>query len=403
MNRRHVISLAVCGLVAGCRRGGAGRDLQSAEPPPEAPQPPAEPAPAAPLEGDSLIPVNVDPALEIRRIAGLRPYRPSGFVVRREDHDGKILVHNYGHGGGGMTLSWGSSELAIRLAGGELAGRSCAVIGGGVMGLSTARLLQLRGARVTVYTRDLPPQTTSNIAGAQVWPVSVYSNSRRSAAFSSQFEEAARFSFRYFQDLVGGRWGVSWIPNYYLSRGEPENGWLGGPGGVLHDLQIGFRDFGSGEHRFPARYARRFHTMLIEPAVYLQTLLGDVQGGGTPIVVRDFSQAGEILQLPEPVIFNCSGLGASGLFGDAELIPIKGQLSVLMPQPEVRYNLISGNSYMFPRTDGIVLGGTYERGQWDPAPDAAVGDRLLEDHRILFEAMKRAQAGTLLPAPADEG
>lgn len=389
MNRRHALTLAAAAVAAGCRRPAESSPPET----PKADTPASNEAapPPAPLEGQLLLPVEVDPSREIRRIAGLRPFRPSGFVVRREDLDGKILVHNYGHGGGGMTLSWGSSELAVRLAG-SLSGVACAVIGGGVMGLSTACLLQARGATVTLYTRDLPPDTTSNIAGAQVWPVSVYDSNRRSPEFSAQFIEASRFSIRRFQSLVGPQRGIRWIPNYYLSGGPPDNGWLSGPGGVLHDLQIGFRDFGPGEHRFPANHVRRFHTMLIEPAVYLESLLEDIRIAGARIVIREFSQAAEILQLPERVLFNCSGLGAAGLFGDPELIPIKGQLSVLLPQPGVDYNLISGDSYMFPRSDGIVLGGTYQRGQWDATPNAETSARLLRDHRNLFEAMKRTQS-----------
>jgi D-amino-acid oxidase len=62
-----------------------------------------------------LAPVDADPSRLIRSVAGLRPYRRSGFVVRRETLGEKALVHNYGHGGGGITLSWGSSKLATEL------------------------------------------------------------------------------------------------------------------------------------------------------------------------------------------------------------------------------------------------------------------------------------------------
>src|ERR1044071_9714686 len=71
-----------------------------------------------------LAPVNVDASRVIRTVAGLRPYRASGFVVRREALGDKALVHNYGHGGGGITLSWGSSRLATNLG---LQGHSRAV------------------------------------------------------------------------------------------------------------------------------------------------------------------------------------------------------------------------------------------------------------------------------------
>ncbi|MGE9268979.1 MAG: FAD-dependent oxidoreductase [Verrucomicrobiales bacterium] len=340
------------------------------------------------LEGRHLTPVRVASDLEVRSIVGLRPYRPSGFVVRREEWGQKSLIHNYGHGGGGISLSWGCAHLATELAG-AVAGQPCAVIGGGVMGLSTARLLQLRGARVTLYTKALPPETTSNIAGGQWWPVSVYDYRRRTEAFARQFIEAAKFSHRYFQNLVGPRWGVRWIPNYYLSERAPQNGWMGGPGGVLHDLQVGFRDFGPDEHVFPSNYVRRFYSMLIEPATYLNTLMSEVLGAGGRLEIRDFSTTAEIERLPEKLIFNCTGLGAKALFSDAELIAARGQLSVLMPQPTVNYNLISDYFYMFPRTDGVILGGTFERGNEDLRPSPTSRERILQAHNRLFTEMAR--------------
>ena len=60
-------------------------------------------------------PVIVDEHRVIRTMAGLRPYRKQGFVVRAEALGEKRLVHNYGHGGGGITLSWGTSKLATEI------------------------------------------------------------------------------------------------------------------------------------------------------------------------------------------------------------------------------------------------------------------------------------------------
>ena len=50
-------------------------------------------------------PVKVSRDRVIREVVGLRPYRASGFVVDAERFGHKLLVHNYGHGGGGVTLS----------------------------------------------------------------------------------------------------------------------------------------------------------------------------------------------------------------------------------------------------------------------------------------------------------
>lgn len=399
MKRREALTLGMLAMlpVVGCRRQSAEESAPVAEVlEPEESEPEVAVEPVRIREGQHFVPVRVDPKLVIRSTVGLRPFRTSGFVVRREDHDGKMLIHNYGHGGGGMTLSWGSAHLAVQLAE-NVAGKSCAVIGGGVMGLSTARLLQLAGARVTVHTDVLPPNTTSNASGAQWWPFSVFDNSSRTPEFAAQYIEAARFSFHYFQQLVGDRWGVRWLPNYYLSDGPPGNGWISGPGGVLHDLQIDFQDFGPGEHVFSDGYARRFHTMMISPGPYLATLLRDVQSAGGNVVIRKFENAAEILQLPEQAIFNCTGLGAGKLFDDPELIPIKGQLSFLMPQPGVDYNLLGGNQYMFVRSDGIALGGTYSKNEWDTAVDPVVRDRMIAGHQRMFDGMRRLQGSTTLP------
>src|SRR4051794_16002541 len=60
-------------------------------------------------------PVYVSPDRVTRTTVGLRPFRPSGFVLRPEKMDDKLVVHNYGHGGGGMTLSWGTADLAVEM------------------------------------------------------------------------------------------------------------------------------------------------------------------------------------------------------------------------------------------------------------------------------------------------
>src|ERR1700689_720984 len=99
--------------------------------------------------------VRVAPERVIRTTVGLRPFRPSGFVVRGEKLDDKMVVHNYGHGGAGITLSWGTAQLAVEEAAKSEA-RDCAVLGCGVVGLSTARLLQLRGYNPAIYAKEMP-------------------------------------------------------------------------------------------------------------------------------------------------------------------------------------------------------------------------------------------------------
>src|ERR687894_959615 len=153
-------------------------------------------------------PVKVSRDRIIREVVGLRPYRPEGFVVDAERVGDKLLIHNYGHGGAGVTLSWGTASLALDLAvdfpGARTsrpgrsprpaARRRFAVLGCGVNGLSTALLLQRRfqdgPGTVTIYAKDLPPETTSNIAGGFWYPTSVYDPRAASTKFTEQFRLA---------------------------------------------------------------------------------------------------------------------------------------------------------------------------------------------------------------------
>jgi D-amino-acid oxidase len=334
-----------------------------------------------------LAPIRATEDRVIRQVVGLRPFRRSGFLVRAEPQGEKLLIHNYGHGGGGVSLSWGTADLAAELA---LASprREVAVIGCGVVGLSTARLLQDRGFGVTIYARDLPPNTTSNIAGAQWSPVTVVDADRVVPEFEAQFRRASRFAYRYFQTLVGARYGISWRENYSIATHAPAAGpggsWEGAilremlPRTVLSDEESPFRGF----------QVSRFLTMHIEPSIYLPAVLQDFRIAGGHVVIREFSDARSILAIAEPVIVNCTGLAAGALFADPDVLPIKGQLTVLAPQPEVDYITIGpGDLYMMPRQDGIVLGGTHERGEWSLEPNAAEAARILRGHQDLFATL----------------
>ena len=103
--------------------------------------------------------------------------------------------------------------------------------------------------------------------------------------------------------------------------------------------------------------------------------------------------------LREPIVINCTGLGAKDLFGDQELVPLKGQLTVMVPQPEVNYHTNGGvppvpgaslGIHMMARSDGIVLGGTSQRGVWTLEPDEAERKRVVDSHIAVFGAMKHA-------------
>jgi glycine/D-amino acid oxidase-like deaminating enzyme len=323
----------------------------------------------------------------IRTVVGLRPYRRSGFRLEREAFADKILVHNYGHGGGGVSLSWGSAHLVLEeLAKGRGIPEKVAVIGAGAVGLATARLLQRAGAAVTIYAKDLPPNTTSNVAPAQWNPFMV-------SAEGDRFERAARFAHREFQSLVGEHYGVRWRMNYAIGGGVRED--------ALRDLFPEARTLEAGTHPFPSDHVGQFMTMMIETPIYLAAVLRDVQLAGARIVVRELKDMPQLLALPEAAIVNCTGLGARELVGDDDLVPVRGQLTVLLPQAEIDYVTLFGSLYMMPRRDGILLGGTYEDEQWSLEPNRAAEEQIVEGHAAFFAAM-RDGVGTKRRASAEK-
>lgn len=345
------------------------------------------PTPVLPRE--KLAPVRSSPDRVIRTIVGLRPFRPSGFVVRGEKLDAKTVIHNYGHGGAGITLSWGTAHLALEQAA-QVETRTAAVIGCGVIGLTTARSLQLRGCAVTIYTKAMPPDTTSNVAGGLWDPVTVFDQPRVTPQFRAQFADAGRFAFRFYQSLASERYGVRWLPQYALSDdSERQPPPPDSPNSDIAPLFPEGKNLTPDENPFHTKHAYRRDSMLIEPAIYLNALIRDFYIAGGRIVVREFAEPRDLAALPENLIFNCTGLGARALFHDDELIPIRGQLTFLLPQPEVQYMTVGpGNIYMFPRQDGILLGGTHERGDWNLEPDPATRDRVVREHAALFAAMR---------------
>jgi glycine/D-amino acid oxidase-like deaminating enzyme len=326
-----------------------------------------------------LAPVDADPSRLIRAVAGLRPFRRQGFVVRGEPLGDKRLVHNYGHGGGGITLSWGTSKLATELG---LPGHngSVAILGSGVVGLSTARLVQEAGFPVTLYTAAVPPDTTSNIAGGQFHPFSVFREGYEPEGFMPQFTRALDYSWRRFQIMVGDDYGVRWLPTY-VETDNPDTK-------LLESFPPINRMLTPAEHPFTWSSTLRYDTMYVETGRYLRQMIRDVQIAGGKFEIRRFATPADIAALPEPLIFNCTGLGSRELFNDQDLHPARGQLAILEPQPEVRYAFTGGPGYMFPRPDGIILGGTFEVDQWDTTPVPATIQRIIADHKRFFASFR---------------
>jgi glycine/D-amino acid oxidase-like deaminating enzyme len=281
--------------------------------------------------------------------------------------------------------------------------RKAAVLGCGSPGLTAARQLQRRGFDVTIYAMTVPPDTTSNMSYAGFTPTTaLIANAKRTPAWDQQFRKAAEISYRQLQLLAGAPgWGVYWIDSYNATD-DPAPGPANAADDLLPEALRTGRDrdvLGPGEHPFPSKYAIRTSALAIEPSIYLETLVRDFMLFGGKIVIRKFDTPRDLMTLPESIIVNCTGLGSKTLFNDQELVPIKGQLTLCVPQPEVNYRAFGHNpnstvnASINPRSDGIAVGNMMERGNWSLEPNEEVRKQNM-DAAIQFFINMRAPVRT---------
>lgn len=306
----------------------------------------------------------------VRFIAGLRPKRRGSYRLEAVRQGGKTVIHNYGHGGAGITLCWGCAGEVLDLVRASAPdGRPgpVAVLGAGVMGLTAATCLREAGYLPTLYTRALPVATTSSIAGGP-WSPSLVDHDPSPAGRAS-FDHLLRRSFHAHERRLGRGFGVfrrdlyTPVPSLSLSKLPP--------GLIPEPEPLDALPFAS----VPGP-GFRYDTLMIEPPLLLARLEQDLRAAGVRFELRHFRAVEEVGALPQPVVVNCTGLGSREIWPDENLHPLKGQLAILPPQPGLDYLFSDQRGYVFPRSDGVVVGGTYTYDE-DPAPDPETGRRLI--------------------------
>src|ERR1700734_384403 len=216
-----------------------------------------------------------------------RPFRARGPRLDVERIGQKVVVHNYGHGGSGWSLSWGSSSIAVRqaMATGE---REIGVIGCGAMGLTSGLLAQRAGARVTIYAKDLLPNVRSSLASGVWSPDSrICLEQNVTPAFKRQWEAMARQSFKTYQTLLGLPGNpVEYFDNYFVSD-QAAGSRRGGSSAdtrprfaelqreLIPDLIPNPTEFGPGTHQFADRHLERNSLMMFNISAYARLLFSD--------------------------------------------------------------------------------------------------------------------------------
>lgn len=326
----------------------------------------ASPASAQLLtDSKQLAPIIARPDRIIEMNVCTRPFRPQGPRIESERIGRKNVVHNYGHGGSGWSLSWGSGQIAVEMA--KAAGRNeIAVIGCGAIGLTTALVAQQAGLKVTIYAKERPPYVRSHRATGAWTPDSRICSEQFAPAFAQQWETMARYSFRRYQSLLGVSGNpIEWRDMYSLSDTPPgtpqpsaESGEPDYPEFERELIQdITPQSITVASHPFPAPFVQRRSTLLFNIAEYTRVLMADFFANGGVMETFVMQDKSDFAAIDERTIINCTGYGARALLSDDSIIPVRGQTAKLMPQPELDYGFYYSSRHVavYPRRDGLLV------------------------------------------------
>ena len=311
----------------------------------------------------------------------LRPFRAAGPRLDIERVGDKTVVHNYGHGGSGWSLSWGSSSIAVEKAM-QTGQRNIAVVGCGALGLTSAILLQRAGAKVTIYAKERPPEVRSARATGSWTPDSrIALNNAVTPEFPALWEKMARTSFHTYESYLGmagnpvewsDRYTLSDIPTEEVFTGMHKSDTLGFAHyqHLISDLTPHPQDLPRHTHPFPTRYVQRTSNLTFNIADYARQLVNDFFVEGGKLERLEFHTPADLKVLPQKTFINATGYGARALWNDQSVVPVRGQIAWLIPQPDVNYGIFYNNVYILARRDGIVVQDAGKLGDMEGYNDA---------------------------------
>jgi D-amino-acid oxidase len=357
-----------------------------------------------------ILPIRADVDRIFRITVCLRPFRAMGPRMDVETVGDKIIVYNYGHGGSGWSLSWGSAQVAVGKALEATAGSGeVAVIGCGAIGLTSALTAQRAGLKVTIYAKERSPYTRSSRATGSWTPDSrIALTSAAAPEFAAQWESMARASFAMYQSFLGMPGSpIEWTDRYQLTD-EDRSGTQGRrrPEGVhdwahynsrIADLTPKAQLMPPGSTPFPTKYVYRNTSMTFNVADYSRQLLNDFLIAGGKIETREFHTPQDLASLPQKVIISCTGYDSRKLWSDESVVPVRGQIAWLIPQEGVNYGINFGDLNVLARRDGIVVqpgpgGEDFGWNDTNETPDRAAAEAGVRELQELYSRMVKKPA-----------
>lgn len=222
------------------------------------------------------------------------------------------------------------------------------VVGAGVSGLSSGILLIKAGYEVHIWAKDLPPNTTSNIAAAFWYPYL--------AKPVDKVTKWSGYTLKYLKDnLISdpATGCVTRTVHEFFDHKVDDPSW--------RSAVENFRRLEP--HEIPEGYVDGYATeaALMDTSIYMDWLMSEYQRLGGTIEQKAISKLDEALAVYD-IVVNCTGLGARELCNDTSLYPVRGQIVKVKP---TGFELVinddygpNGLCYIVPRINDVVLGGT---------------------------------------------
>ncbi|WP_115720296.1 FAD-dependent oxidoreductase [Gallaecimonas mangrovi] len=315
----------------------------------------------------SFTPIKADPKAIFTINACTRPFRLTGPRLELEKRGPLNLIHNYGHGGSGWSLSWGAAAQAVTLAKATGA-TSLAVVGCGAIGITTAIAAQQAGFQVSIYAKAALPGANSAFATGIWSPDSRIVAKPYASDFAPRWEQMARYAFARFVSLLDEpSKPVQWLPVYNLSShpfgessrhalpGEPEYPHFEQQ--LLTDLTPQPEDLVAGSTPFAHLHVRRERLLMFNLSQYADYLMQQFKEGGGQVIYAELQSGEDFAALGHGTVINCTGFGAKALLGDQQLVPVRGQTCRLPAQAAVHYGIRDWDTGIaaYPRRDGLLV------------------------------------------------
>jgi len=313
---------------------------------------------------------------------GIRPYRKSGVRLEAEWLQDKLIIHNYGYGGAGLTLSFGGAKEVLNiLDNNNVSSGSIAVLGAGVVGLATAYDLLEKGYDVHIYAEDWVPNLTSNVA-AGIWtPLSFPSAiSEEKKKFHHQL---LKFSESRFLKSTGDSPEFVGVKLIYYYSFKTKNSHETIKTKQKEEVIVHF-DNGV------IKNGKRAYEIGIDGQLFIDDLYSKVKNKGAILHQHHFENLDDLLKLKEPIIINCMSIGSLKLFNDQDFLPVRGQIIYFKQQDSIDYLLAQNIDkiqdgtnifffFIYPWSDRMILGGVYEIGKDEAIITPDIIDKIIEN------------------------